>query len=86
MSPFAYLPEVLHDRVALGVATIVGVLLPVVDINVCYATDEQLELTLVEDVDEISGDELVEALHEGVELLINTLLDAPLCDKSAGNG
>jgi hypothetical protein len=78
----AYLPEVLYDRIALGVATIISVLLPVVDIDVCYATDEQLELTLVEDVDEIGGNELVEALNKGVKLLINTLLNAPLCNES----
>jgi hypothetical protein len=66
----AYLPEVLYDRIALGVATIISVLLPVVDIDVCYATDEQLELTLVEDVDEIGGNELVEALNKGVKLFI----------------
>jgi hypothetical protein len=79
----AYLPEVLYNRIALGVATVVGVLLPVVDIDVCYATDEQLELTLVEDVDEIGGNELVEALNKGVKLFINTLLNAPLCNESA---
>jgi hypothetical protein len=79
----AYLPEVLYNRIAFGVTTVISVLLPVVDIDVCYATDEQLELTLVEDIDEIGRNELVEALHKGVELLIDTLLDAPLCNKSA---
>jgi hypothetical protein len=79
----AYLPEVLYDRIALGVATVVSMLLPVVDIDVCYATDEQLELTLIEDVDEVGRDELVEALNKGVKLLIDTLLNAPLCNESA---
>jgi hypothetical protein len=78
----AYLPEVLYDRVAFGVSAVISVLLPVVDIDVCYATDEQLELTLVEDVDEISGNELVEALNKGVKLFINTLLNAPFCNES----
>ena len=73
-----YLPEVLDHRVTLGVAAVVRVLLPVVDIDVCYATDEELEFTLVKDVDKIRGNEFVEALHEGVELFINTFLDAPL--------
>jgi hypothetical protein len=77
----AYLPEVLDHRIALGVATVVGVLLPVVDIDVCYATDEQLELTLIEDVDEIGGNELVEALNKGVKLFIDPLLNAPLRDE-----
>jgi hypothetical protein len=76
---FTYLPEVLDHRVALSVAAVVSVLLPVVDIDVCYATDEELEFTFVKDVDKIRGDELVEALHKGIELFINTLLNAPLC-------
>ena len=54
-------------------------LLPVVNINVCYATDEELEFTFVKDVDKIRGDELVEALHKGIELFVDTLLNAPLC-------
>jgi hypothetical protein len=55
------------------------VLLPVVDIDVCYATDKELEFTLVKDVDKICGNELVEALHKGIELFVDTLLNAPLC-------
>lgn len=76
---FTYLPEVLDHRVALGVAAVVCVLLPVVDIDVCYATNEELELTFVKDVDKIRRNELVEALHKGVELLVDTLLNTPLC-------
>jgi len=74
-----YLPEVLDHRVALSVAAVVSVLLPVVDIDVCNATNKELEFTFVKDVDKIRGNELVEALHKGVELLVDTLLNAPLC-------
>lgn len=76
-----YLPEVLDDRILLIVSTVVCVLHPVVDIDFAYATDEELELTLIKDVDKIRGDELVEALDKGIELLLYTLLDTPLCDK-----
>ena len=79
----AYLPEVLYHRITLSVAAVIGVLLPVVDIDICDTTNEQLKLTLVEDIDEIGRDELVEALHEGVELFINTLLNAPFRDEPA---
>jgi hypothetical protein len=78
----AYLPEILYHGIALSVAAVVCVLLPVVNIDVCYSTNEQLELTLIEDVDQVSRDELVEALHKGVELLIHTFLDAPFRDQS----
>jgi len=49
----SYLPEVLDDRVLLVVATVIGVLCPVVDINLGDTTNEQLELTLIEDVDKV---------------------------------
>lgn len=75
------LPEVLHNGVILRVSAVVSVLLPVVDINVCYTADEEFQLTLIEDIDEIGGDELVETSDERIELLLNALLDTPLCDE-----
>ena len=81
----AYLPEVLYHGIAFGVAAVVGVLLPVVHIDICDTADEQLELALVEDIDQVGWDELVEALHKGIELLVNTLLNAPLGDKSTND-
>lgn len=75
------LPEVLHNGVILRVSAVVSVLLPVVDINVCYTTDEEFQLTLIEDIDEIGGDELVETSDERIELLLNTLLDTPFRDE-----
>lgn len=71
-------PEVLDDEIRLCVAAVVGVLLPVVDVNVGNTTDEELELALVEDIDEVGWNELVEASDEGVELLFDSLLDSPL--------
>lgn len=71
------LPEILDDLVLLLVAAVIGVLLPVFDVDVGDTTDEQLEFALVEDVDEIGWDELVEAGHKGVELLLDSLHDLP---------
>jgi len=71
----------LYHRITFSVATVVGVLLPVIDINICDTANEQLKLALVEDVDQVGRDELVEALYESVELLVDTLLNAPFCDK-----
>jgi hypothetical protein len=34
------LPEVLDDLIILGVATVIGVLLPVVDIDICDTANE----------------------------------------------
>lgn len=46
----AYLPEILYDRVEFGVASVVGMLLPVLDVDVGDTADQKLEFTLVEDV------------------------------------
>lgn len=77
-----YLPEVLDYGILLFVAAVVGVLHPVIDIDLAYTADEQLQLSLVEDVDEVSWDKLVESLDEGVELLLDTLLNAPFGDQT----
>jgi len=79
------LPEVLDDSIGLRVPTVVRMFLPVVDINVCYTTDEQLQFTLVEDVDQVGWDELMESSNEGVELLFDALLNAPFSDEPASN-
>lgn len=73
------LPEVLDDFVVFSVAAVIGMFLPVVDVDVGDTTDQELEFALVEDVDQICGDELVEAGDEGLELLFDALLDAPFC-------
>lgn len=81
MRAYAYLPEVLNHSIILCVTSIIGVFLPVINVDVCYASDEQLQFALIEDIDEIRRYKLVEASNEGVKLLIHTLLDAPFCDK-----
>jgi hypothetical protein len=49
----SYLPEVLDDGILFVVAAVVGVLGPVIDINLRNTTNEQLKLTLIEDVDKV---------------------------------
>jgi hypothetical protein len=78
-----YRPEVLNHLVRLRVSSVVGMLLPVVDIDICDAADKQLELALVKDIDKLGRDELVEAAEEGGELLLHPLLDSPF-DEQAG--
>lgn len=79
-----HLPEVLDHLVALLVPAVVGMLLPVLDVDVGDTTDEELELALVKDIYEFGGDKLVEAGDEGVELLLYSGLDLPLGDESGG--
>jgi hypothetical protein len=72
----------LNDLVVFSVAAVVGVLFPVLDVDVGDTADEQLEFALVEDVDEVGGDELVEASDKSLELLFDALLDSPFGDES----
>jgi hypothetical protein len=78
-----YRPEVLDHLVRLRVTSVVGMLLPVVDVDIGDTANQKLQLALVEDIDELGGDELVEAAEERGELLLDSLLDAPF-DKEAG--
>lgn len=45
------LPEVDNDFVGFRVTSVVGVLLPILDVDVGDTTDEELQFALVEDVD-----------------------------------
>jgi hypothetical protein len=79
----AHLPEVDNDLVVLRVSAVVGVLLPVVDVDIGNTANEELEFALVENIDQIRGDQLVEAGDEGVELFFDTFLNAPFGDETA---
>lgn len=57
--------------------------LPVFDINICDASNKQLQFTFIEDIDEIWRNELVEPGNECVELFFYSFLDSPFGDKSA---
>lgn len=54
-------PEPLDLRRRRVVVVVLGVALPVVNVDVGQTRDEQLELLLVEDRDELGGDDVVEA-------------------------
>lgn len=77
-----YLPEVLNDFVGLGVASVIGVLLPVVNIDISNTANQKLKFPLIEDVDQILWDEFVETNEESVELFIDTPLNTPLCNEA----
>ena len=75
------LPEVLDDLVLLLVTTVVGVLLPVVDVDISDTTDEKLKLALIEHIDKIGWDQLVESGHESVELFLHSLHNLPFSNQ-----
>ena len=76
------LPEVLNHFVRLRVAAVIGVFLPVLDVDIGDTADQKFEFALVEDVDEIWWDELVEARDKGIKLFFDALLDAPFYHES----
>jgi len=75
------LPEVLDDFILLLITAIVCMFLPVIDINICNAADEELQFSFVKHIHQIWGDQLVETGDEGVELFLNTLHDLPFGDE-----
>jgi hypothetical protein len=74
------LPEPLDHLVVHLVPAVVSVLGPVVDVYLGHAADEQLELALIEHGDQVEWDELAEAGHERIKLLLDTSADAVLDD------
>lgn len=57
-------------------------LLPVVHIDVGNTANQQLQLSLVKHIDKIRRNQLVEAIDKSIELLLDTLLNAPFGDES----
>mmetsp|Transcript_27483 Transcript_27483/g.46108 ORF Transcript_27483/g.46108 Transcript_27483/m.46108 type:complete len:417 (+) Transcript_27483:383-1633(+) len=61
-------PEPADDRVARLVLVVLGGRVQLVDVHLGQAADEQLQLGGREQTDELGGNEVVEALQEGVDL------------------
>jgi hypothetical protein len=72
----------LDDLILFLVSAVVGVLLPVVDINIGDTANQKLEFTLVENIDQISRDQFVEAGDESIELFFDAFLDLPFREES----
>lgn len=75
------LPEVLDNIILFLVATVVRVFLPVLHINIRNTSDQQLQFAFIEHVNQVGRDEFIEARHERIELLFNTLFDLPFRDQ-----
>ena len=57
--------------------------LPIVDIDIGDTADQELEFTLIENINQVGWNKFVEAGDESIELLFDTCLNLPLCKKSA---
>lgn len=75
------LPEVLNNFILLLISTVIGVLLPIIDIDIRNTANQKLQLALVKHVDKIRWDELMESVDESIELLLYSLLDLPHGDQ-----
>jgi hypothetical protein len=78
----SHLPEVNNDLVILSVTAVIGMFLPVIDVDVSNTTDQEFEFSLIENVDQVCWNQLVEAGNECVELLLDSFLDAPFGDET----
>ena len=57
-------------------------LLPIINVNISNATDEQFKFTLIEDIDQIRRDQFVETCDEGVELIFHSFLNTPFSNQT----
>jgi len=64
------------------VVVVLGVVLPVIHIDVRQTGNEKFELLFAEDGDELRRDDIVEALEEVLELLLNGAYKTVLSDKA----
>lgn len=73
-----HLPEPLHNVAVRRAVLQPGVVPPVLHVHRAQTRHDQLQLTLVKGLEEVGRDELVEAFLQGVELLVDAHLEAPL--------
>src|SRR2546421_9047609 len=78
-------PEILNDLILFLISSVVGMLLPVIYINIGNATNQKLKFAFVEDTDKVSWNQLIEPGDERVKLLLHPFLDLPLRDKPAAS-
>jgi len=74
-------PEVLDDLVLFLISTIVGMLFPVINVNIGNTANQKLELAFVKDIHKIGWNQLVETRNESVKLLLYPFLNLPLRNK-----
>ena len=75
-------PEIPDDLVLFCIPSVICVLLPVLNVNVCDSADEKFQLPLIKHVDEIRWYQLIEASHKSIELCLDSLLYSPFGDKA----
>ena len=75
-------PEPLDLRGSTLVVVVLGVVLPVIHVNVRKTGDEEFELLLVEDGDEVRRHNVVETTKEGVKLRFDGLDQSVLYDQA----
>lgn len=65
-----------------SLSSVIGVLLPIVDVDLGHTTNEQFQLSFIKDIDEFLRDELVETRHESLELLRHSSGNSVLGDEA----
>ena len=74
-----YVPEVLYRRRRLFVASVVGMFLPIRDINVRNTTNQKLQFAFIKNIDQVRRNQLIEACRKSVKLFLDPFLDPPFC-------
>lgn len=68
----------LDDFILFLVTSVIGVLLPILNIDIGNTTDQQFQFTLVEHVDKVCRNEFIESRNERIKLFFNSFLNLPL--------
>lgn len=70
-------PEIHNHLVRLRVSAVIGVFLPVINIDIGDTTNEEFELSFVEDGNKVCGNEVMESSNEVSKLFFDTFFNAP---------
>ena len=80
----SYLPEP-HDLLAVaGIVAIDCALLPLSDMKLLHPAQHELQLSLVKELEPVERNDLIEAVQEGLCLLLHPSLEPPLTHHPGG--
>lgn len=52
--------------------------LPIIDVDIGNTTDKEFKLSLIKNINKVSGDKFMEPSEKRIKLLLDSLLDLPL--------
>ena len=78
------LPEPHYLFAVPGVVAVYRVLLPLPNVQLLHATQHQLKLSLVKELEPVEWDHFIETVQKGFRLFLHPSFEPPLCHYSVG--